>query len=138
MPCAPAVADMSRLPQDMPALPPEMASNLMSLAARDGNAETIGTLLSMGVSANIANQIGQSALHLASMWGRLSCVELLLDAGANPSCANQFRVTPLHYAAEKNRLDVARLLVQQPKRTGSSATTPEEAEKLTTQWNEYN
>lgn len=112
MPCAPAVADMSRLPQDMPALPPEMASNLMSLAARDGNAETIGTLLSMGVSANIANQIGQSALHLASMWGRLSCVELLLDAGANPSCANQFRVTPLHYAAEKNRLDVARLLVQ--------------------------
>lgn len=86
----------------------ESGNSLLILAAREGNDDTVETLLKYRVALGQRNLAGDSALMLAVLRGHDKVVELLLAAGAP---VNQDGWTPLHYAAFEGRLELARRLL---------------------------
>ena len=67
-------------------------------AAREGDAETVRSLLAAGVGVDDAMEDGTSALHLATLRGHAGAAGLLLEHGADPNDAGP-GYTPLHWAA---------------------------------------
>ena len=83
----------------------------MNFAAQ-GDVAGVLQRLADGVSPNVTNPIGQTALHIAAIWNHVEVATVLLDAGANVNQKNQYGVTPLLFAAQKDHLEVSRVLVQ--------------------------
>ena len=82
------------------------------IAARDNDFEVVGKLLDSGVSPNLQDESGCTALHAAAKEGWSSMVELLLQRGANPNTQDAEGDTPHDYAVFMEHQDIATELVQ--------------------------
>jgi ankyrin repeat protein len=92
---------------------PLAASNAVDLveAVREGDRETVRSLLSKSADVNAAQADGATALAWAVHRDDARTVELLIDAGADTNAANVYGVTPLSLACtNRNALIVDKLL----------------------------
>jgi ankyrin repeat protein len=88
----------------------ELATRLFGLA-REGATARLAAYIEAGVSADLANQSGDSLVMLAAYHGRADTVRALLARGADPNRANDRGQTPLAGAVFKSEVDVVRALV---------------------------
>lgn len=80
-----------------------------------GDAKTVESLLSAGLSANLPDRLGQTPLSFAMLRGDPGMIDLLLAWHADPNApmtgANPRSLTPLQYAAQQGSLRIARSLI---------------------------
>ncbi|MGC0423447.1 ankyrin repeat domain-containing protein [Embleya sp. AB8] len=88
----------------------ELAGRMFE-AARTGDGELLGRYVDAGLSANLANDRGDTLLMLAAYHGHAAAVRVLLARGADPDRANDRGQTPLAGAVFKNEADVVDALV---------------------------
>ncbi|XP_063716671.1 ankyrin-3-like isoform X3 [Symsagittifera roscoffensis] len=84
-------------------------------AAQTGNIDKVEELLNnpdSGITVNMANSGGLTALHLAARKNLPEMCAFLLDKGADPSCKSNRGNTALHIAALAGHLTVVKLLVE--------------------------
>ena len=82
------------------------------LAAKNGDAAMIETLLKGGADPNQATTNGTSPLMFAAASGNVAAVKTLLDKGADIAAKEKaMGQTPLMFAAANGRIDVVKLLV---------------------------
>ncbi|NWW76037.1 PP16A phosphatase, partial [Climacteris rufus] len=84
---------------------------LLEAAARH-DAEEVRQFLESGISPDLCNEDGLTALHQCCIDDSLPLVQLLLDAGATVNARDTELWTPLHAAATCGHLRLVRLLVQ--------------------------
>ena len=96
--------------------------------SRDGWAEEVQDLLSLGVDPNCkSRETHKTPLFLAAANGFENVVELLLKAGANPNHAELCGQTPLLRAANDCLTDVVKILLEggaDPNKADTSGYTP--------------
>eukprot|EP00742_Colponemidia_sp_Colp-10_P003496 GILJ01003723.1.p1 GENE.GILJ01003723.1~~GILJ01003723.1.p1 ORF type:complete len:872 (-),score=124.93 GILJ01003723.1:436-3051(-) len=85
----------------------------LHLAAHEGHANVIETLLVNGAKLDAVTTSQRTALHIASMRGHLSVAELLVHAGADVNCQDEAKDTPCHCASECGHVSVVRFLLLQ-------------------------
>jgi hypothetical protein len=79
-------------------------------AAQSGDIGLVKSLLESGVSLEMTDSLGRTALMLATIHGHANVVRLLLDAGANVDAADRDGATPLERARAQQQPEIARLL----------------------------
>lgn len=79
-------------------------------AAMSGQAE-LNSLLASGISVNVTDHDGETALMKAADKGRLEAVKALLAAGANVNACDEDGETALMMAADEGRTEVVRTLI---------------------------
>ncbi|NXE58165.1 PP16A phosphatase, partial [Casuarius casuarius] len=84
---------------------------LLEAAARN-DAEEVRQFLQNGVSPNLYNEDGLTALHQCCIDDYGDIVKLLLEAGANVNACDSELWTPLHAAATCGHLHLVELLIQ--------------------------
>ena len=72
----------------------------LHVAAAQGDAGGVRTLLRKGVTVNAPDSEGRTPLHVAAAGDAVACAQLLLRAGAHEDAADRSGCTPLHAAAE--------------------------------------
>ncbi len=87
------------------------AEMALQLAARNGYASLIETLLSRTTRIDAKGDEGRTALHWAVSNGNMEVVRLLLFRGADPNAHDDSGATPLHLAVARDRRDLVELLV---------------------------
>ena len=87
---------------------------LLHVAARDGRASDVATLLSLRYDVNRrTEQHGNSPLLLACLAGHAECARLLLAAGASTELVSANGTSPLHAACrDRGHPECARLLLE--------------------------
>jgi ankyrin repeat protein len=81
-------------------------------AAREGDLETVRTLLRAGEDVNGAQGDGMTALHWAAERGDAAMIEVLVYAGAELQSATRIgEYTPLHIAARNGHLEASEALL---------------------------
>jgi ankyrin repeat protein len=91
----------------------------MHCAARRGQAELVRRLVSMGISPNIQNKFGCTALHLACKFGQAAAAkELAPVTDLNTPWHGQ---KPIHLAVISNNQQIVRILIDGAKEQGKSA-----------------
>ncbi|KAL4203682.1 hypothetical protein AMTRI_Chr01g105130 [Amborella trichopoda] len=75
-----------------------MMNNSWFMAARYNDIDDIINLASEGVSLDLKDSQGRTALHMAAANGHLEVVDYLIRNGADPNASNMENNTPLHYA----------------------------------------
>jgi ADP-ribosylglycohydrolase len=90
---------------------PEPPTPGIAAAAREGDAEKVGRLLSQGADPGDRGELGRTGLHLACASGRIDIVRTLLLAGANINEKDDNKTTALHFAAWENHIDIVELLL---------------------------
>jgi len=83
-------------------------NTLLILAAREGHADTVASLLNFKAQTSVRNPAGDSALMLAALKGHGEVVDRLLKAGAE---FNHEGWNPLLYAAFEGRLPIVEQLL---------------------------
>lgn len=86
-------------------------SAVLHVAARQGDAATVGLLLSRRAEPNPGNEVGQRPLHLAARYGHAAAAESLLAGGAEVDARAARGYTPLSVAAGHGRAPVVELLL---------------------------
>ncbi|KAH7950520.1 hypothetical protein HPB49_025058 [Dermacentor silvarum] len=76
-----------------------------------GHVEIVSALLSRNAKVDIANQMGQTALHYAASKDHLEVARLLLEHHANINAQDSYGSTPLHRAASLGRNAIVRLFL---------------------------
>jgi ankyrin repeat protein len=90
----------------------------MHCAARRGQAELVRRLVSMGISPNIQNKFGCTALHLACKFGQAAAAkELAPVTDLNTPWHGQ---KPIHLAVMSNNQQIVRILIDGAKEQGKS------------------
>ncbi|XP_063256460.1 LOW QUALITY PROTEIN: protein phosphatase 1 regulatory subunit 16A [Prinia subflava] len=84
---------------------------LLEAAARHDE-EEVRQFLESGISPDLCNEDGLTALHQCCIDASLPLARLLLDAGADPDARDAELWTPLHAAATCGHLGLAQLLIQ--------------------------
>ncbi|XP_036261924.1 protein phosphatase 1 regulatory subunit 16A isoform X3 [Molothrus ater] len=84
---------------------------LLEAAARH-DAEEVQQFLESGISPDLCNEDGLTALHQSCIDDSLPLVRLLLDAGADANARDAELWTPLHAAATCGHLRLVQLLLQ--------------------------
>ena len=80
---------------------------------RQGDEESVGAYLAVGVGPNVADDAtGASALELAVELGHTAIAVQLLDAGANASAVNRHEESALHIASRLGRVELVEVLCQ--------------------------
>jgi ankyrin repeat protein len=89
----------------------------LRLAALEGNAEKVRSLIEGGADIDAMAPDGHTPLLDAAREGHVEVVEVLLEAGADPRIVDQgnMKATPAHKAGYMGHADVARLLVADPR-----------------------
>jgi ankyrin repeat protein len=67
---------------------------LLHVAARLGDARTVGLLLRAGIDVNQRGDMGCTALHYAHMYRKAGVMHLLLSNGAATNIVNEFGRVP--------------------------------------------
>ncbi len=84
----------------------------LSLAAMDGDIETVRSLIAEGADVNASQGDGTTALHWAASRNDLAMTELLLGAGADVGTRTRLgEMTPLFMAAKNGNADVIEALL---------------------------
>ncbi|NWV28741.1 PP16A phosphatase, partial [Origma solitaria] len=84
---------------------------LLEAAARH-DAEEVRQFLESGISPDLCNEDGLTALHQCCIDDSIPVVQLLLDSGADVNARDTELWTPLHAAATCGHLGLVRLLIQ--------------------------
>ena len=85
----------------------------LSLAAMEGDIETVRALIDQGVDVNAPQGDGTSALHWAASRNDLTMTELLLEAGADVSARTRLgEMTPLFMAARSGNASIIEALAE--------------------------
>jgi len=80
-------------------------------SAEKGDLVAVNLFLAAGMSPNVKDQYGGTALRYAASKGHLDVVQALLDKGADINVKDVDDFTPLRYAAYYGHADVVRLLL---------------------------
>src|SRR5215475_10696259 len=75
-------------------------------AAKNGDKDTLRSLIDKKADVNAAEPDGATALHWASYKNDLESVDLLIRAGANVNAANDLGVTPLWTASQNGSASI--------------------------------
>ena len=91
-----------------------MLNEQLVLAAKEGDAKKVASLLEQGADKDHARYDGQDAsvLGWAAKFGHDECVQILLAAGANVAAADDTYATPLELAVVRGHESVAQALVR--------------------------
>src|SRR5262245_35517794 len=84
----------------------------LSDAAKNGDKETLRSLIQKGANVNATEGDGTTALHWASYRDDLEAVDLLIRAGAKVNAANDLGATPLWTACQNGSVGVVRRLLE--------------------------
>ena len=84
---------------------PRGSMTALHLAAREGQIESVRTLIEAGADLDAQDAEDSTALILATVNGYLDIAELLLESGADPNVADRFGRTVLFVATDMNTLD---------------------------------
>ena len=82
-------------------------STPLHLAASQGNAEMLETLLEYNPNLEAKDRDGHTPLHLAALSGHLEALTLLHKKGADLNTTDSDLLTPLHHAALKGHANIA-------------------------------
>jgi ankyrin repeat protein len=88
--------------------------------ARNGDTDTLASMVEAGLPVNLADEKGNTLLMLAAYHGNEGTLRMLLRHGADPERKNARGQTPLAGAAFKGDAEIARLLID----GGAKADTP--------------
>lgn len=77
----------------------EQKHTLLYIAARNGYADMVSMLLSLGCNVNAKQSTGSTPLHGASFYSHGHVVQLLLECGADPTLKNNYNSTPAEEAS---------------------------------------
>ena len=78
----------------------------------NGDVKTVDRLLRKGMSVNMNDEGGWTALHRATAFNQTDVIKRLLHEGADVNRQIRFfKNTPLHMAAEYNKTEAVRLLL---------------------------
>lgn len=83
---------------------------LLMLAAYNGHAETVATLIARGANPDARNERGQTPLGGAAFKGHDDVVKLLLDHGADAKADQGFGITAVGYAMMFGRFSAAKII----------------------------
>lgn len=86
-------------------------TNALMAAAKSGNADDIGRLLSAGADANAKDESGNTLLVIAAKNGHKALAERLIAKGADINAKGRNGRTPLDYAALNGYKEIAELLI---------------------------
>lgn len=89
----------------------EYSVDSLMAAAQSGNVHVIRLLLASGISPNLKNSQGETALIKAASKGYKAAVKELLSAGAHANVKDHNGMTALMHANQNNRPDVKNLLL---------------------------
>jgi cytochrome c len=95
------------------------AAEEIHLAAKNGDVETVQSLLASGTPVDLfstadTSSVGVSPLWVASKWGRIEVAKVLVEAGANPTllpAESRISDTPLTIAAGWRRADIVKFFL---------------------------
>lgn len=90
---------------------PTVPERKLLSASRDGDKETIESLLAEGARANVADEKGKTALMVAAENGHKQSVMLLLEAKADVNARDRLGNSALHHASQNGNSDIIRLLI---------------------------
>lgn len=90
----------------------ELGSELCN-AAKAGQEDVMLRLLESGVSADVSDPLGYTALHHAASTGRRSTVSLLLEKRASVDSLDRYHRTPLFVACTYGRTEVVERLLEE-------------------------
>eukprot|EP01087_Luapelamoeba_hula_P007787 TRINITY_DN1911_c0_g1_i1.p1 TRINITY_DN1911_c0_g1~~TRINITY_DN1911_c0_g1_i1.p1 ORF type:complete len:796 (+),score=150.04 TRINITY_DN1911_c0_g1_i1:791-3178(+) len=97
--------------------PPAAGSTPLHLAAQQGDAALLRSLLSTGAPINATNQAGATPLHLAAFGNFVPCIKILVEEGADVNVQDAEGSTPLHHAASNHAAAAIAILIQSKART---------------------
>jgi ankyrin repeat protein len=80
-------------------------------AAEEGDASTLGRLLSQGDTPSVTDDRGMTPLHWAAGNGGIEVAKLLVAHGAQISIKDKFLASPLHWACVAGDIEVAEQLL---------------------------
>lgn len=80
-------------------------------AAKGGDVEHLKNLLGSGVLVDVADEIGNTALHYAAENGDLEMIRILLESRAPLEAEGCADLTPLFAAASRGQIDAVKLLL---------------------------
>ncbi|MCS6770972.1 MAG: ankyrin repeat domain-containing protein [Kiritimatiellae bacterium] len=89
---------------------PKKPSLTLHEAAKQGDLETIRSLLARGADPTEMDDDGATAVHAAAFAGHVQVLEALLDGGGRLHTRDKFGFTPLHAAARDGRLEAVQFL----------------------------
>jgi acyl-CoA-binding protein len=107
----PVQSSLSMSAEDVEAIAQADLRQPLHAAARRGDADAIGRLVSAGASVNAADEDQHTALHWACDGGYEEAASALIDRGASIDVQNCDGSTPLHMACVCEHLAVAQLLL---------------------------
>ena len=82
-------------------------------AAKDGSTAELEKFLDSGISVDLKNTSGETALHIAAAHDRVSAVAFLLGVGASADlpCTSILQYTPFMWACSLGRAEIVSLLL---------------------------
>jgi ankyrin repeat protein len=89
---------------------PNLNAQLLN-AAKNGDLQTLRSLISQATDVNVRDQYGWTPLLWAAMNGNTEMVRVLLVSGANPNTRNKYQWTPLMWAAGQGYGEIVRSLL---------------------------
>lgn len=102
---------MAEEPSQISAFTPFAGGTWLHFAAREGYADAVKLLLSLGLDVNVGDaREGRAAICDASLGGHKDVVEILLDAGSSVDTSDSVR-NPLFSAIVGRSLPIVRLLL---------------------------
>jgi ankyrin repeat protein len=96
---------------DLDATDPD-GNSAVQVAARKGDAVTLGQLLTHGVKVNATNAASETALYLAVESASPEAVRILLENKADPAIATKREITPLEVAIRNDQAEIATMLLK--------------------------